>query len=85
MIESLNKTFQNVKKVSKEYENVTRPLERNLPALSLEYPLEEDEDIRQLQSWKRYIQWEKQNPLKLNSHRDVIRRGNVYLFLKFYS
>lgn len=77
LIESLNKEFQNVKKVSKEYENVTRPLERNLPALSLEYPLDEDEDIRQLHSWKRYIQWEKQNPLKLKSHRDVIRRGIV--------
>lgn len=85
MIENANKDFLNVKKVSKEFENVTRPLERNSPALSLEYSLDEEEDVRQLHAWKRYILWEKQNPLKLNDHRAVMRRGKFKFFnLNFF-
>ncbi|CAF1033907.1 unnamed protein product [Brachionus calyciflorus] len=74
LIDRASREFQNVKKVSKELESVTRPLDRNLPALNLEYPIDEEEDIRQLHAWKRFILWEKQNPLKLADHRAVMRR-----------
>ena len=72
MIEKLNQDFQNVKKVAREYENVTRTFERHMPAMpSLGTP----EELRQIYAWKRYIAWEKQNPLKSEDKNYVIRRG----------
>lgn len=64
-----------MKKVSREYENITRPLERHLPAMPLDcVRAKEGEDVRQLYAWKRYILWERQNPLKLENHQEVMRR-----------
>jgi cleavage stimulation factor subunit 3 len=53
---------------------VTRPLERHLPAIPLEYMKNDEEQIRQVQGWKRYILWEKQNPLKLDNQQSLMRR-----------
>lgn len=53
---------------------MTRPLERHLPSLALDQTDNEDEDLRQLYAWKRYILWEKQNPLKLADHQGIMRR-----------
>jgi cleavage stimulation factor subunit 3 len=64
-----------LKKISREYESVTRPLERHLPALPLDQILNGDEEMKQLQAWKRYILWEKQNPLKLDSQQEIMKRG----------
>jgi cleavage stimulation factor subunit 3 len=75
LIEDCSKEFQNIKRISREYENITRPLERHLPALPLDQMRnKEDEDMRQIYAWKRYILWEKQNPLKLENHQEVMRR-----------
>ena len=76
MSEEATKEFQNIKKISREYENVTRPLERHLPALPLDQMVSFEEEMKQLQAWKRYITWEKQNPLKLASQQELTRRGN---------
>ena len=76
-LEDLNKEFQNIKRVSREYENVTRPLERHMPAVPLEFSvhrLDDEEEFKQVYGWKRYILWEKQNPLKLDDHQALIKR-----------
>ncbi len=68
-MEPLSKHFQLVKRVSREYENVTRQLERHVPAIPLEYvnqSLDFEEQSKQVYGWKRYILWEKQNPLGLS-------------------
>lgn len=41
----------------------------------------DDEEIRQLAAWKRYIYWEKQNPLKLDNEEAVLKRG-FYIYKK---
>ena len=64
-----------MKKISREYESVTRPLERHLPALPLDQVASFEEEMKQLNAWKRYIVWEKQNPLKLESQQNILRRG----------
>ena len=73
-LDESSKEFQNIKKISREYENVTRPLERHLPALPPGFMGNEEEEIRQLNAWKRYILWEKQNPLKLENQQEVTKR-----------
>lgn len=78
-IDESSKDFQNMKKISREFENVTRPLERHLPALPPGYSGNEEEESRQINAWKRYILWEKQNPLKLADQQDIMKRGkNVF-------
>jgi len=62
MIDDRSKEFITVRKIAKEYENVTRNLERNMPSLS---PQGTQDETKQKQLWKKYIQWEKSNPLKL--------------------
>ncbi len=66
--------FLMIKKVAREYESVTRPLERHLPALPLNKIVSFDEEMKQLQAWKRYILWEKSNPLKLECQEEIMRR-----------
>ncbi len=73
-----SKEYQNIKKISREYENVTRPLERHLPALPPGCGGNEEEEVRQINAWKRYILWEKQNPLKLTDQQDIMKRGNKH-------
>lgn len=68
------KNFQNIKRISREYESVTRPLERHLPALPLDQVSSSEEEMKQIQTWKRYILWEKQNPLKLNCEKEIQKR-----------
>ncbi len=66
--------FLAIKKVAREYESVTRPLERHLPALPLSAIVAFDEEMKQLQAWKRYVLWEKSNPLRLESEEAVMKR-----------
>ncbi len=54
MGDELAKDFQNIKRISREYENVTRPLERHLPALPPENMGQEDEELKIINAWKRY-------------------------------
>ena len=75
-----SKEFQNMKKISREYENVTRPLERHLPALPPGSTGNDEEELRQINAWKRYVLWEKQNPLQLENQQDLIKRGQQCIF-----
>lgn len=72
--DELSKEFQSIKRVSREYESVTRQLERHLPSLPLNKVVSFEEEMKQVQAWKRYILWEKQNPLNLDSDREIIKR-----------
>lgn len=72
MIDDRSKEFMTVRKIAKEYENVTRNLERNMPSLP---PQGTQEEMKQKQLWKKYIQWEKSNPLKLEESL-LAKRGN---------
>ncbi len=72
LIDDTNKDFVNIKRVAREYENVTRPLERHMPAIP---PQGTNDELKQILAWKRYIAWEKQNPLKSEDRAYVIKRG----------
>lgn len=68
------KNFQFIKKISREYETVTRQIDRYWLILPLDQVTNFDEEFKQLQVWKRYILWEKQNPLKLESPKAIMDR-----------
>ena len=63
-----------MKKVSRDFEKITRPLEKNLPAIPPGQMLDFEEETNQARAWKRFILWEKQNPLKLSNEQDIIKR-----------
>ena len=72
MIDDRSKEFMTVRKIAKEYENVTRSLDRN----SASFPPQGTQDeLKQKQLWKKYIQWEKSNPLKTEDNSIVAKRG----------
>lgn len=70
-----------VRKISKEYENVTRNLDRNSPCYP---PQGTPEEIKQKTHWKKYIDWEKSNPLKSEDIAQVAKRGFFLNFLGFF-
>jgi cleavage stimulation factor subunit 3 len=71
MTNERGKEYMNARRVAKEYESVTRGLNRNLPAVP---PSASGEESKQLEIWKRYIAWEKSNPLKTEDTSLVIKR-----------
>lgn len=74
MIDDRSREYMNVRKIAKEYENVTRLLDRNSPGLM---PQGTPEELKQKFYWKKYIDWEKSNPLKAEDQAVVARRGNT--------
>ncbi len=73
MIESRSREFLNVKRVTKEFESLTRAIDRNNPCIPPTIPQTADE-IKQLAAWKKFINWERLNPLKTEDNLLVIRR-----------
>lgn len=73
-IEEASKEIQLVKKVSREYEKLTRHLPRHSAPLPPDQITNIDEELNFLNSWKIYIAWEKKNPLNLKSEELVMRR-----------
>lgn len=71
MIDDRSKDFMTVRKIAKEYENVTRNLDRSSPSFQ---PQGTQEEIKQKQFWKKYIQWEKSNPLKSEDNSLIAKR-----------
>lgn len=67
-----SKDYMNARRVAKELEVVTRGLNRNAPAVP---PKSTVDEVRQVELWKKYIQWEKSNPLKTEDHSLLIKRG----------
>ena len=71
MQEDKVKEYQNARRVAKEYEVITKGINKN--ALSVR-PRNNAEDNRQLELWKKYIEWEKDNPLRAEDLTVVISR-----------
>jgi cleavage stimulation factor subunit 3 len=72
MIDDRSREFMTVRKIAKEYENVTRNLDRNSPCFP---PQGTSEELRQKSNWKKYIEWEKGNPLRAEDSGVVTKRG----------
>jgi len=71
-----SKDYMNARRVAKEFEAITRGLNRNAPAVP---PQCTQEETRQVELWKKFISWEKSNPLKSEDVTLVIKRGVLSL------
>jgi len=71
MISDRSRDYMNARRVTKEYEAITKGLNRNFPATA---PNNRSEDLRQVELWKKYIQWEISNPLRTEDQNLVIKR-----------
>lgn len=71
MIEDRGRDYINARRVSKEYEAVTRGLNRNLPSVP---PTNTPEEATQVDLWKKYIAWEKSNPLRTEDQALITKR-----------
>ena len=76
MIEDRSREAVAVRKVAKEYENVTKHLDRQSACLP---PQGTADELKQKHYWKKYIEWEKNNPLKSEDQTVVYKRGNLIL------
>lgn len=63
--------YMNARRVAKELEYHTKGLNRNLPAVP---PTLTKEEIKQVELWKRFITYEKSNPLRTEDTALVTRR-----------
>ncbi|XP_034234284.1 protein suppressor of forked [Thrips palmi] len=66
-----SKDYMNARRVAKELEAVTRGLNRNIPSVP---PMGTLEELRQVDLWKKYIAWEKSNPLRSEDTSLITRR-----------
>lgn len=73
-----SKDYMKARAVAKELEAVTRGLNKSAPSLPPSSLLS-SEDSRQLQIWRKWINWEKSNPMKFEDDSDRIKRV-VFVF-----
>ncbi|XP_077282939.1 cleavage stimulation factor subunit su(f) isoform X1 [Arctopsyche grandis] len=66
-----SRDYMNARRVAKELETVTRGLNRNMPATP---PTLHPEELKQVELWKKYISWERSNPLRSEDTALVARR-----------
>ncbi|KAI5640431.1 suppressor of forked protein (Suf) domain-containing protein [Phthorimaea operculella] len=66
-----SREYMNARRVAKELETVTRGLNRNMPATP---PTADREEMKQVELWKKYIAWERSNPLRSEDTALVARR-----------
>jgi cleavage stimulation factor subunit 3 len=69
--EAVSKAYFSAKRATYDYENVTRSLVRGTTSVPPQGTIQE---IQQLQIWRRYISWEKQNPLRAENHSILVNR-----------
>lgn len=55
-----------------EYETVMKGLDRNAPSVP---PQNSPQEAQQVEMWKKYIQWEKSNPLRTEDQTLITKRG----------
>lgn len=60
--------------VTQEYETVMKGLDRNAPSVP---PQNSPQEAQQVEMWKKYIQWEKSNPLRTEDQTLITKRGAV--------
>uniref|UniRef100_A0A158QHI6 Suf domain-containing protein n=1 Tax=Rodentolepis nana TaxID=102285 RepID=A0A158QHI6_RODNA len=61
LTEERGRDYMTARNVTKEYEIMTKGLSKNIPSVP---PQNTPHEVKQVELWKRYIQWEKDNPLK---------------------
>ncbi|KAM7350354.1 cleavage stimulation factor subunit su(f) [Cochliomyia hominivorax] len=66
-----SKDYMNARRVAKELENITKGLNRNLPAIP---PTLSKEEVKQVELWKKFIAFEKSNPLRTEDTALITRR-----------
>ncbi|XP_026086883.1 cleavage stimulation factor subunit 3-like [Carassius auratus] len=71
MIEDRSRDYMNARRVAKEYETVMKGLDRNAPSVP---PQNSPQEAQQVEMWKKYIQWEKNNPLRTEDQTLITKR-----------
>ncbi|XP_011167084.2 protein suppressor of forked [Solenopsis invicta] len=66
-----SRDYMNARRVAKELEAVTRGLNRSAPSVP---PTGHPEEVKQVELWKKYIAWERSNPLRTEDTSLVARR-----------
>ncbi|PNF15153.1 Protein suppressor of forked [Cryptotermes secundus] len=66
-----SRDYMSARRVAKEFEAVTRGLNRNSPSVP---PTGHPEELKQVDLWKKYISWEKSNPLRTEDATLITRR-----------
>ncbi|KAF8561962.1 hypothetical protein P879_05812 [Paragonimus westermani] len=72
LTEERSRDYMNARRVAKEYEVITKGLSRNMPSVP---PQNTPYEAKQVELWKKYIQWEKDNPLKTEDIITTTKRG----------
>lgn len=62
-----------VARCAQEYETVMKGLDRNAPSVP---PQNSPQEAQQVDMWKKYIQWEKSNPLRTEDQTLITKRGD---------
>lgn len=71
MVQDRSRDHMNARRVAKEWEVTIRGLNRSWPAIP---PSFSSEELRQVEVWRRYIQWEKSNPLRTETNSIIMKR-----------
>jgi len=71
MTQDRSKDYVNARRVAKELEVTVRGLNRSWPAIPPSFTTEE---LKQIDIWRRYIQWEKSNPFRTENIHLTIKR-----------
>ena len=71
MIDDKNKEFINARRATKELETLQRSLVKNSPATP---PTGSSEERKQIEAWRKYIDWEKANNLRIEDRSLLTKR-----------
>ena len=66
-----SRDYMNARRVAKEYEAVTRGLNKSNPSVP---PTGSQDEAKQVELWHSYINWEKSNPLQVEDPALVTKR-----------
>ena len=70
-IQERSREYMNARRVAKELEACTRGLNKAMPSTP---PSNHPEQNRQVEFWKKYLAWEKSNPLRTEDQSLLTRR-----------
>ncbi|KAL3093072.1 hypothetical protein niasHT_022522 [Heterodera trifolii] len=71
MIAEANKDYQTARKMTKQYEQVTRGINRQAVSVP---PRGLSAEMKQAELWRKYIQWEKSNPMGTEEYGQLAKR-----------
>jgi cleavage stimulation factor subunit 3 len=74
LINDRNKSHQNARRVTRLLEQYTRGINRNAVSVP---PRGLPAELKQVELWRKYIQWEKSNPLNLDDYGQFAKRGLI--------